>query len=520
MARSFGPETSVLMYQLRPHADPGKHNERAWLLWPAWAYRVVAPRVRRGRLNLLQQAVLGILRAGRLTAAELGFRLGIHAELAEFVVSELQRQRHVDESWKVTRSGIEQLDQEEEEQEESQTEASLMSGWVFRDPWTENLWPFIAPSLEHTHTEPGPSGFPEIVLGTAGNPRRQRAWMQHRGIDRKPVAPDASEILRAAARHWRLERRTGGQKLWMQEEEPPHRPSLCLSGVSTIEPEPEPVFLVTYLYVPRSGSDGEYDWHACDFFGRGSNPELRKLIVRVAEQDRGLESCIDRILRNTIYGTFDEFRRAAAQYRGRANQLLERVLTLDIWRHAVAEPLVEMLAAWLEVAELDDGADGGRHRTVLVSCRRVLERLFRQVANKWPLAGVADRLSPEPEINRARLKAAADAVGFDEVPETLLRVSQGQVRSAAGSGGHWRLGPLVAATLLRAVEDMEHPLRLGAVRAPDLLVRIDRVAAQAGAAAHDGDGRCFDRNAIKDCVDTTIEITGHLLGLPVRSIRE
>src|SRR5262245_5229638 len=98
MATSFSTETSVLMYRPVAHANPGPRNERAWLLWPAWAYRVVSPELQPRRINILQHAVLAILRASRLTAVEIGERLGVHAELAGFVVSELQIQGRVDMS--------------------------------------------------------------------------------------------------------------------------------------------------------------------------------------------------------------------------------------------------------------------------------------------------------------------------------------------------------------------------------------------------------------------------------------
>jgi hypothetical protein len=143
MVRSFGPETPVLSY--RPRAsrahDPGGRNDRVWLLWPAWAFRVIAPEFRERRINVLQKAVLAILRASKLTAEEMGHRLGINPELAAYVVSELQGQTRVDPGWNVTRAGVELLE------EEQMQAASMMPGWVFRDPWNGGLWPFVGSSL-------------------------------------------------------------------------------------------------------------------------------------------------------------------------------------------------------------------------------------------------------------------------------------------------------------------------------------------------------------------------------------
>jgi hypothetical protein len=345
--------------------------------------------------------------------------------------------------------------------------------------------------------------------------------MQFPKVNGDPVAPDARELLRAAVRHGRLERRAKRLGLWRDEGDPPvDLRRFDLDRVATIEPEPEPVFLVTYLYVPRGRSDSGFDWHACDFFGRGSNPELRQLIAKVAVEEEGLGRGLDWILGRTIYGGFDEFRRATAARERRAQVMLERALTLDIHQRGVDEPLAEALAAWLEVKELGDAAEMWRRRGVLMTCRRALERLFREIARNWPLAGVADRLSLDGEVNRARLAAAAAAVGLTEVPDGLLRVTHGQVRSVTEFGDGWRLQALVAATLLRALGDHDHPLRIAAGKAPDLLTRIVRVAAQGGEAAHDVDEPRFELPTIEACVDATLAVVGLLLGLPARTIHE
>ena len=167
MAASFGPDTPVLDYGPRAHADPGRRNDRVWLGWPAWAFRVVAPKLRSTRLNALQKAVLGVLRASKLTAAELGNRLGIHRELAAFVVADLRESACVDSKWAVTETGIGLL---EEEQAES---AELVPGWVFRDGLSERLLPFVAPALEYARMLAGDGPFRSLDLGTTGSPWRQ-----------------------------------------------------------------------------------------------------------------------------------------------------------------------------------------------------------------------------------------------------------------------------------------------------------------------------------------------------------
>ena len=518
MVMSFGPETPILSYGPRAHANPGGRNDREWVCWPAWAFRVVAPEFRERPFNVLQKAVLGVLRASRLTATELGSRLGVHPELAAFVVGELQEQGRVDAGWAVTRRGADLLERESEES------ANLVPGWVFRDPWSGNLWPFVASSLEHARTVPGEAGagWPLLDLGTTGSPWRKRAWMQLPTDGSGAEPPDAREIVRAALRHKRLERRRRHVGIHLEEEiDDVNASGLDLNRVSGIEPEPEPVFLVSFLYVPRDGDDG--DWHACDFFGRGSDPALRRLVIRAAEHEetQGLAQRLDRLLGLTPHGDFDTYRRAARSRERRAERLLERTLTIDVRHHAVAEPLMEMLDGWLELRDLGDGAARRRHRNgVLLSCRKTLERLFREVAGSWPLTGVADRFCNDRKVNEELLRRAARDVGLAAPPEALHGVRKSQVRAVADYDDSWRLRPLVVATLLRAQDVEDHPLRSAAGKAPDLLARIEVVTSRGGEAVHGAQDDRFDVDTVNATVRNTLEITGLLLNLPVQPIEE
>ena len=524
MVMSFGPETRILSYGPRAHANPGGRNDREWVCWPAWAFRVVAPEFRERPFNVLQKAVLGVLRASRLTATELGGRLGVHPELAAFVVGELQEQGRIDAEWTVTRRGADLLERESEESEES---VNLVPGWVFRDPWSGNLWPFVASSLvkHDARTVPGEAGagWPLLDLGTTGSPWRQRAWMQLPPDGSGAEPPDAREIVRAALRHKRLERRRQHVGIHLEEEiDDVNAPGLDLNRVSGIEPEPEPVFLVSFLYVPRDGDDG--DWHACDFFGQGSDPALKRLVIRVAEEDKdnGLHKRVDRLLGSTPYGDLSAFRRAAKKRRREAERRLERALTIDVRHHvAIAEPLMEMLDGWLELRDLGDDAAGQQHRNgVLLSCRKTLERLFREVAGSWPLTGVADRLCDDRKVNEELLRRAARDVGLTAPPETLYGVRKVHVHAVADRDNSWRLRPLVVATLLRAQGVEDHPLHSAAGKAPDLLARIEVVTSRGGKAVHGAQDDRFDIDTVNATVRNTLEITGLLLNLPVQPIEE
>jgi hypothetical protein len=523
MGPSFGRvERTPLRYELRAHANPGAWTERAWLLWPAWAYRVVAPAVRPRRLNVLQKAVLAILIASHLTAREIADRLAIHPELAAFVITELQAQGRVAEDGSVTDRGREALAEEREDA------ADLIAAWVFQDPWSGSLWPFVASSLEPARTELDANGRPQLLLGTTGKSYFQRLWVQSAPDDR-PAPPDARQILSAALRGRRAERRAARQELWVADEpgDPSDDPNVSLDRLSLIESKPTAVSLVTYLYVPHGGETSDIDWHACDFFGRGTNPELKRRVLKVADQDENLARVLDRFLRGTVHASLDDYRRAAGLRRQGAQRILSAALTLDVERHDVSRWLISMLDAWLEVRDLEDGATESRYRSVLMDGRSALESVLAETADRWPLAGVADVLyvsdgkgSDGARFNMERIERAAGALGFLEIPDSLLHVKKGDVKATYHQNANWRLRPLIVATLLKAEREADHPFRRAAPKAPDLLTRMERVAKAGGEAAHHGKGSTPDMDGLNRCVEDVLAIVAAILGLPSRSLQE
>ena len=381
----------------------------------------------------------------------------------------------------------------------------------------------MAPSLEYARTGQNERSEVVLELGTTGRPWQQRIWTQFPPHGRQLAAPpDAHQILRAARRHRRLERRRQEFDVPIDEDdiETGGVAGLDLNRVTSIEPVPEPVFLVSFLYVPHDGDDT--DWHACEFFGRGSDPALRRLVVgwprRIRVSPSGWIGCSASPRSTTSLNSG----RAEKERDRRARRLLERTLTIDIARHEdVADALAETIEGWLELHDLGDAAGRRRRRNVLTSCRGVLERLFVEVARDWPLTGVANRLSRNDRtVNEAVLQNAADAIGLTVLPDALRHVKHGQIRAVSDYDDAWRLRPLVAATLLRAQTESDHRLRSVAKEAPDILARIERVTALAGEAAHAGEIEQLDPDAVDASVQETLEIVGLLLNLPVRPIKE
>jgi len=515
MAASFPLDAAVLRFRLRPvPADQPKLREH--LLWPAYAWRVVAPQVHRPKLNALQRATLGVLHGGRHTAEELGRRLGVEPELAAFVAQELQVHGRLSDTWAVTARGRAALE------EESQAEAQLVPGWVFQDPWTGDLWPAVTRALEHAQTEPGEKGFPLLIIGDTAHQRRVRPWVQ---LCRRPrvVAPDALAILSASERHRRLERHTRRMRDEtldpMVDEELDLEPEagearrLPLDRITHIEESPVPVFLATYLYLPRQDA-AELDWFACDPFGLGASPDLRDRVLRASSEDPHLAGVLDRLLKGTVYGSREGLIAERQKAEARARGLLVRALTVDGLDLPEATPLLDQLSDWMELSDLGEHGPQRRRRAVIGAARLVLERLFRTLAERWPVTDAGARLTRDRDSNSSLINAAARAVGLRApVQEQLRHVPKDQVEAVGRYSDAWRLRPLVVATLLVAERAPDHALRAAAKRAPGLLDELIELITLSGKAAHDDPRWTFELGQCQHSVALALRLVALMRGL-------
>ena len=198
----------------------------------------------------------------------------IHPDLAALVYVELQERGLLNREGLPTQKG---RDLFEEETLESH---KLVTGHVFQDPWSGDLWPRFVERLDYVELQQNPNnGFPDLVLGSKGKPRRERAFMVLPGNLALPPAPSASEIVHVTRRHRSALRRSESYEGTDEDDTFAHAGSLVLERVSLVDDRPTPVFVTSFIYLPESG-DLAGEWHACDPFGLGVSPALRRALER------------------------------------------------------------------------------------------------------------------------------------------------------------------------------------------------------------------------------------------------
>jgi hypothetical protein len=494
MVSAFTSEAQVLSFRPRAHVRPGG---REYLLWPALAYRVVAPQIRQRQLNILQRAVMGLCRAGVLTAERVGENLALHIDLSAFIMSELADLEYLDTHGCPTPKGLRVLESDEIETQD------MVAGYVFQDPWNGELWPRFVERLDYCNLEYDAKGFPSLLLGSIEKPWRQGAFMVLPGNTPSPTRPSPANVIAAVSGHRRALRYADSKMHWNDEDEQlgwEVGPGTNIKRVSFVDEEPDPIYLMTYLYLPKD-SDGISDWYACDPFGLGAGVRLRRRVEQIMQKIHPLYEVVDRLVGRVINSGIEEQKRWIEDLRTKAAMEVEQRLTVNIRLHPAFEQIVDMEVARLEAELLGTERSDSRFKLALRECVKVLEAVFGEMTTKFPLKNIwkrvyvsrVDQKTGERYLAQQQDKqwlaetyrAAARTVGFeDPVPEALLNVRPGHIKSVAEYSNSWRLRPLICATILLAQMEQHHPMWDAARRHPKFLQVIDEVAERGGMAGH------------------------------------
>lgn len=486
MALLFRREAPVLHFGPRLPKDM-RWSKRRFVLWPALMYRVVAPEVRDRQLNVLQKAVLGMCRAGVTTVDRIGARLHIHPDLAELVALELHRRGLLGTNGLPTEKGHDLI-------EEETLEASRMvTGHVFQDPWTGDLWPRFIEKLDYVELQQNPNtGFPDLVLGSKGKPRRERSFMVLPGDLALPPTPGVSEIVRVTRRHRSALRSSASYEIADDDDTFAHAGSVALERVSLVDDRPTPVFVTSFMYLPEAGDLGG-EWHACDPFGLGVSPMLRRALEREMRSSNGLRTVLEGMIGQSLDHQIEAQQRLVGEVRAMAINNVEKALSVRARDLPQFEDLVALEYARVEADLLGAACPEHKLRDLLGAARRALEGTFKAIFDLHPPRQAwrrvyTDRRPVEDKVYcQVVYEASAKAMGFRvPLPEALARVKPNHVKAACYPDGGWRLRGAIIAALLAARDDARHPLRRAAAREPGLLELLDDVATKAGGAVHAG----------------------------------
>ncbi len=366
--------------------------------------------------------------------------------------------------------------------------------------------------LEYAEVEYNKKGFPSLIFGTRGKPRKERAYMPFPVENTIARQPEAAEILNAVKKHYRTQKNRDDFAVWEEEEMAEEIKRLGdipnLKRISLIEEEPTPVWLATYFYVPENALDGT-PWKVCDPFGLGDSLWLRR---RVDKMSREIPLLRERIILEAIGSVIDssheEVAALIARLEAESEKRVEQKLTLNIRQSPVFETLVMLEQEYrtAEVSQKSENLDD-----VLVKAQKVCEHILQIHASKYPGDTSYKLLTKDRKYNNELISGIGKKLGFKTPLPSALLNSLGQVKQVAESGrGSFR--PLLLAALLTAKNELEHPLRRVAKTAPDMLHRLDELASKRNESGHySGQQQSFSE--VSRQVDTVYQFVALTLGI-------
>ena len=510
MGDSFDRASPIV--HLEPTAKPLDYRQgRRWILWPVQAYRVYVPQPAPERLNLFQRSVLSLCRAGVTRATDIAERLALDRNLAAYVVSELMDMGLLDRRGELSARAFRLLDEERDDRFEP------VAGYVFANPFSGDLWPrFHRGSLPYTEgTIEGQRG--TFEYGSAGNPRRETAhviWPPPRRPLRPPNVRDIMRACSDAARASASHARSLGQE--DDVSIPVGRAGSLrrhLGEVVLLDDTPEPVFVTTFVFVPR-GVRATY-WQVCDPFGLGPGGDIRRHIERLANDDSytDLRTVIEQVTGEAfavedadILGIIRDQQKQASKEVERCTQL-DREICREVW-----ERLVQMESRHIEAKGVNDPSGTGRkHRQKALEglVRRAYEAVEASLAfvvRTFPTEQAWECLSGSFEDNARLLASMARQMGFSDDPDLpcfdeLLFIGAGAVKGVLLHTNR-ELIALVAGCLLSARDKPEHPLRRCAREFRELFRFLHRLKGLRDQVSHHGGGELGEDDALSVVADT------------------
>ena len=516
MAALFQLDSPVLHFGPRLPAGV-RYSQRKFLLWPALMYRVVAPEVRPRQVNILQKAVLGMCRAGITFPPRIGEKLKIHADLATLILSELLQRGLIKQDGLPTPTGNEVFE------DEALDMRPAVTGHVFQDPWSGDLWPRFVQRLDYAELDRRENGFPDLILGTKGKPRRERAFMCRPIDSALPSAPDVRQILRATHRHKAALRNSDSFEAADEDEHLDLDAGPVLERISLIDDSPTPVFLSTFIYLVENEQTG--DWHACDPFGLGESPALRRAVERELAHFPRLRETVEALVGSSLDAQAEKQRGWIAEVRALATSNLERKLTVNARELPEYELLVELEMAYVEADLLGDACTQQKLKSLLTTARTVLESAFRSIAARFPPGDVWRRFYCKKKNGKFGpvedqkwvsdiYEARAAALGFKTpLPTALAGTRPNHLKAACYESG-WRLRGAIVAALMAATDEPDHPLVWAAKRRSELIEDLDWIAEMGGGGSH-GSDRVYDLASISPVIDSVYRSVAILGGIDV-----
>lgn len=452
------------------------------LLWPVRVVKVLYPTKRVARINLFQQAILGLVRARCLDGQEIAALLGLDRELVLFIIATQLIPNGWMTSQGITPNGEELLEEGEEATDE------VRMGYAYQDAISGNWLPRFTeelPEIEPRRYDE--NGYP-IFLRSLDSGKEDRPY---RLSHAKNGAMDLAALFDACERY------SSDHERAMQRDRTEGLPQrLRIESLSFVDEIPQPMWLWTWVFPDEAGSQ---PWLIADPFGlQLAASWLRKPLQELLPRNDGAARYIARSLAKPVAEDVS----AAEWLRSLENQIDLELLADYSWSRK--HPAIEgYLAGVLRRTALLSGQDRPWQEDIsslLIEAHNLAESVLQ-----WLL-----RTYPPDEAHLPHRKAQRDwkdgqaraylrdlgIVGLGEdLMQKLARQQLDQVRTAVRRGAS-SLKALLFAALLATVDHRDHPLLILSADELRLLKLLEMADARNKKAGHSGADRVSKDDAL------------------------
>lgn len=456
-------------------SSPFKHEARRWLVWPALAYKVLLPSRGNPPFNVFQRAALDMCRAGVRDAEEIARRIALPLDLVGFVIEQLVGMGMLDEARAPTPRALRLMDEDDEPTE------VVDAGYVFVDSVDgRRIWPrvhrgslpTVDAEFEHSNVK--------FQRGTPGRPEHVSATVIWPGTGTRFITPSAYEAQKAARHHARRVR-AYRREVSRRGDEGDVLDGLKSGGLRVVDVEPEPVFVASFVFLPKDAR--QRSWLVTDPLGLGVSDVLRAGVTKLAKERRhGLADLLEKVAGQAWHVDEGDLALYLAEATKAATERVERRLG-DAAKLLPADVLARLADADVRL----EGAQTAKPiEDFLGNAYAALESVFGWMVSLYPDPSLFSALGHNAPENAPLLRRVAEQLGFAASPRTLplLSVTRGVVKGAICFGNKTLPGRLAAA-LLAAQRNADHPLATLGAREPDALEFFAEIGRLRIDASHD-----------------------------------
>lgn len=430
------------------------------VLWPVYVYRIIYPDFSDKPLNLFQEGILGLFRAGCKKPEEIAGLLSLNEDLVKFIIeTQLKPNGYLSTEYKITNKGRKILDGEKRRKgslhvnDEEPQKVKLKTGFAFWDAAGQQWLPRLTAQLNEVEpSRANDKGFPVFAMER----QKGKHLTPYRLQTHFPKPELQAEALLAAYRSYRLDIHHAKQLGASVDREQ----QVALKSIEFVGDEPEPYYLWVSL---TKNSNSLEPWSVADPFNIRSHASwLRKPVFDIIEREPGLAkqlgSLVDKA--QAEEQTHSEFLRSVD------DEVRLQVLAEYPYLSGYSSITAHLGAILRQRINVQEGQSNQEQlRGLLTESQSLIESILKWMLDRW----VVDlRRLPRgrEQIEKNAMKRIYLHLDLDglssEIIEQLILQPWWKVHSALYWKGSARQSAkaLLCGVILAASDNNEHPFEL------------------------------------------------------------